>query len=182
MKSQAHSFRYIRNCLFALGISVSSSSFASEQAHVHGLVHLDVAVDASTLLVQLEAPLDSLLGFEHRPRTDAQKRAVDNLLKQLQQNANLIRPNAEALCKPIKTTIESEILKPNNPKKTEDEHAELEASFELNCEKADKLNTIEIGFFDTFKRIKKIEVQVASSKGQLKQSLKRPQKIVKLVR
>ena len=39
------------------------------QAHVHGAVQLEVALDGPTLSIALEAPLDSLLGFERAPRT-----------------------------------------------------------------------------------------------------------------
>jgi hypothetical protein len=63
--------------LLLVALGVSCSALAKEGAHVHGLVKLDVAVDAKTLTVQLEAPLDSLVGFEHRPRTAAQKQAAE---------------------------------------------------------------------------------------------------------
>ena len=42
-------------------------------AHVHGAVQLDVAVDGPTLTLTLEAPLDSVVGFERAPRTAAEK-------------------------------------------------------------------------------------------------------------
>lgn len=164
-----------------LGIAVNAA--ANEGAHVHGHVKLDVVIDAKTLIVQLEAPLDSLLGFEHRPRTAAQKQAADILLKQMNDGATLIRPEVAASCKPTKVTVESEALQFAKPAGGKDEeHADLDASFEFTCEQPDKLTFIEIGFFDAFKRIQKIEVQVAGPKGQSKQTLKRSDKILRLNR
>jgi uncharacterized protein DUF2796 len=173
----------LRGLLLLATFGISATVTAKEGAHVHGLVQLDVALDAKTLTVQLEAPLDSLLGFEHRPRTAAQKQAADALLKQMNEGNTLIRPEAGALCKPTKVNVESETLKSTKSAGVKDEeHADLDASFEFVCEQPDKLTFIEIGFFDAFKRIQKIEVRVAGPKGQSKQTLKRPDKMLRLSR
>lgn len=189
MKRSAPPLTQLHGLLLMLALALPTTVLAKEGAHVHGLVKLDVAVDAKTLTVQLEAPLDSLLGFEHRPRTAAQKQAAEAVLKQMKDGAALIRPEAAALCKPTKTTVEADTLQPAAPadskaSKTskEAEHADLDASFEFSCEQPDKLTFIELGFFDAFKRIQKIEVQVAGAKAQSKVTLKRPDKMLKLRR
>jgi hypothetical protein len=162
--------------LLMMALGMATSAAAKESAHVHGLVRLDVALDAKTLIVQLEAPLDSLLGFEHRPRTAAQKQAATTLLKQMNNGASLIRTEAAASCKPTQTAVQSDALQSTSPASSNaEEHADLDAKFEFTCEQPDQLTFLEIGFFDAFKRIQKIEVQVATSKGQLKQTLKRPE-------
>ncbi len=48
----------------------SSLVFAHGGAHVHGLIRMDLAIDGKTLTVQIEAPLDSLLGLNtaHAPQ------------------------------------------------------------------------------------------------------------------
>lgn len=82
----------------------------AQGAHVHGLVHLDVAVDAKTLTIALESPLDSLLGFEHRPRTAAQRKAAADVLARMNDGASLFRPDAAAQCTPTKTAVQAEVL------------------------------------------------------------------------
>lgn len=174
----------LRGLLLLATLGIAANATAKEGAHVHGLVRLDVAIDAKTLTVQLEAPLDSLLGFEHRPRTAAQKQAAEALLKQMNDGAALIRPEAGALCKATRATVESEALQaaPAAGGK-EEEHADLDASFEFTCGQPDKLASIDIGpFFDAFKRIQKIEVQVAGPQGQFKQALKRADRTLRLRR
>jgi len=161
---------------------------ANDAAHVHGIVRLAVAVDAQTLAIDIEAPLDSLLGFEHRPRTAAQRQAADAVLKQMNDAASLFRPDPAAQCTPSKTTIDAEVLQAAAPaaaskdKDKNDEHAELAARVEYACKEPGKLATIEVGLFDAFKRIRRIEAQTASAQGQSKQTLSRNSKVLKLRR
>jgi hypothetical protein len=173
-----------RGLLLAVLLGAAVAAQAKEGAHVHGLVRLDVAIDAKTLTVQLEAPLDSLLGFEHRPRTAAQKQAAEALLKQMNDGAALIRPEAAAQCKATQATVESAALQSTQAAGGKDEeHADLDASFEFTCGQPDKLASIDIGpFFDAFKRIQKIEAQVAGPQGQFKQALKRTDRTLRLRR
>ncbi len=174
----------------AVGFAVlhlSTSAQATEAAHVHGLMHLDIAVDKELMTLQLESPLDSLLGFERRPRTAAERQAADAVLKQMADAATLFKPDAAAQCVPTKVSIESAALQPASPAAGKDgnkesEHADLDASYEFKCAHPDKLTAVEIGLFDAFKRLQKIEVQVAGAKLQSKQTLQRPNKVVKLQR
>ena len=48
--------------------------------------------------------------------------------------------------------------------------------------KPDALRTLDVGLFDAYKRIQRIDVQVAGPKGQAKVTLKRPARKVQLVR
>lgn len=172
---------FCSSLIFCFALGLTATAVAHDSAHVHGLIRLDVGIDAKTLTVQIEAPLDSLLGFEHRPRTAAQKQAAQALLKKINNVTTLIQPSAAAACQSTKVTVESETLQSSKPANgNEEEHADLDASFELTCEHPDKLTIIELGFFDAFKRLQKIEVQVAGPKGQSKQTLKRPNKTLRL--
>lgn len=168
-------------------LHLSTSAQATEAAHVHGLMHLDIAIDKKLLTLQVSSPLDSLLGFERRPRTAAERQAADALLKQMADAATLFKPDAEAQCVPTKVNIESAALQSTSQAEgrngnKESEHADLEASYEFNCAYPDKLTAVEIGLFAAFKRLQKIEVQVAGAKLQSKQTLQRPNKVVKLLR
>ena len=169
--------------LIPVALAMPATLLAKEAAHVHGLVRLDVAVDGKTLTLQLEAPLDSVLGFEHRPRTTAQRQAGDALLRRMQDAASLFRPEAAAMCTPTRTRVDSQALQSGNAvADKEDEHADIEVSIEFSCLQPNQLTSVEVGLFDAFKRIQRIEVQVAGAKGQSKQTLNRPQKLLKLRR
>lgn len=183
-------------CVFALCAAPSAS--ATEAAHVHGVMKIDIALDKQVLTVQLDSPLDSLLGFEHRPKSPAQRLAADALLKRMSDGAALFRPTSAAQCALTATTVASAVLQsgvPIDPPASaphsalasaphdgeRGEHADIEASYAFRCVHPDALTTVEVGLFDAFKRLQKIEVQVAGPKGQSKQTLKRPQKSIRLV-
>jgi hypothetical protein len=40
-------------------------------AHVHGSAKLDIAVEDRTATIEIESPAESIIGFEHKARTDA---------------------------------------------------------------------------------------------------------------
>lgn len=168
----------------------SANAAAKEAAHVHGLMRMNVAVQAQTLTVQIEAPLDSLLGFEHAPRTAAQKAAADALIKSLNEDRSLVRPAAAANCSPTKTVVDAAVLKPadkvaaakKDGQKPDSEHADIDISYEFNCAQVDKLDTLTLGLFDAFKRLQKVEAQVVTAAGQSKQTMTRAQPVLKLKR
>ena len=167
--------------VFVIG---AGNAMARNAAHVHGAMRMNVAVQAQILTVQIEAPLDSLLGFEHAPRTNAQRAAADALVKRLNEDRSLVRPAAAALCSLIKTTVDAAALKPvDKPvaaKKDEEIHADIDIAYEFNCSQVDKLDSIAVGLFDAFKRLQKIDAQAATAQGQSKQTLTRIQPVLKL--
>jgi hypothetical protein len=155
-------------------------------AHVHGLVKLGIAVQGATVSIQLESPLDNLLGFEHRPRTPAERQAAKALLKQMQSAQGLFRFDTAAQCSLTRSEVESEVLNENkaaaasDDQGTESEHADLDASFEFTCREPARLTSAVIGLFETFSRIRRIEISVATDKGQFKRELERPQHTLSL--
>lgn len=164
---------------------VSTPALAQHKAHVHGVVKLDVAVQGATLSVQLEAPLDSLVGFEHRPRTDAQRQAAAAALRQLNDGAALFKPDAAAGCTLTRTEVNGDALQPaapGSPAPKDGGHADLDASYEFTCTTPAQLAGLEQALFSTFKRISRIEVQVAGARGQARQTLRRPASRVTLAR
>ena len=156
---------------------------AQQKAHVHGFVTLNIAVQGGQLSVQLEAPLDSLLGFEHRPRTDAQRKAAEAALAVINKPQDWLRPDAAAQCMLMRTNVQAGALQPATKADARpDEHADLDASIDFNCAAPGQLKALDLGLFDAFPRINRIDAQVAGASGQLKQTLRRPARTVRLTR
>ncbi len=171
----------LRCVLTAGALAMAIQANATEEAHVHGLMHINVAIDKQVLTIQLESPLDSLLGFENMPKTTTQRLAVDAMSKQMNDGAALFKPAIAAQCKLTKATVESAVFQATAPAGDKEEpHADLDASYEFTCAQPDKLTSVEIGLFQAFPRLQKIEVQVAGPKKQSKTSLSRPANTVKL--
>jgi hypothetical protein len=71
---------------------------------------------------------------------------------------------------------------PPAPAKGGAEHADLEASYRFQCAQPAQLRTLDLGLFEAYKRIQRIEVQVAGQTGQSKVTLRRPARSVTLTR
>lgn len=176
--------RHVRHLCWGVLLGTATAAHATEAAHVHGLMRLDIAVEKSTLTLQLETPLDSLLGFERAPRTAGERQAADALLKQMGNGAALFKPDAAAQCSLTQAHIDSPVLQTTAPttQGAGHEHADLDASYEFRCAHPEQLTGLDVSLFDAFKRLQKIEVQMAGVKQQSKQTLQRPNQRVTLPR
>jgi hypothetical protein len=153
---------------------------AAPHAHEHGVARLTVAVDGPVLSIDLDAPLDGFLGFERAPRTEAERRAAAALLTRLRDAASLFVPDAAAACKVEAVELVAPVLEPGA--RVQGGHADLEAQVAFRCAQPQALRTLEVRLFDAFARLQRIDVQVATARGQSKVTLKRPARAVPLGR
>jgi hypothetical protein len=165
--------RRVAAALLALGTG------AWGQAHVHGQARLDIVLDGPVLAIALEAPLDGIVGFEHAPRTAAQKQLAAQALAALKDPARLFTLPAEAQCRPETTEVEAPVLQGTDAR---DGHADLDARWRFRCAAPARLRALEQGLFEAFVRLQRLEVQVAGPQGQSKATLRRPVRAVTLRR
>jgi hypothetical protein len=169
--------RWLVTAGLALGAApvLAAGGHAQAHAHVHGAVQLEVALDGPTLSIALEAPLDSLLGFERAPRTAAEKQAAQDALTALRGSA-LFAPDAAAGCVFQSATADSEALQPGA---TAGEHADLDATATFTCARPEQLRRIDLGgLLDRFPRIQRLQAQIVTGQGQFKQTLKRTTRVL----
>jgi hypothetical protein len=167
----------------ALLLGATAAAQAAGHAHVHGVAKVDIAVEARRLSVQLEMPLDNLLGFERAPRTDAERKATDAALARLRTAAQMFAIDPAAQCSVANVELNSAALKLGNPDPQEeaDGHADIDASFEFACMDAAKAGFLDVGLFE-FARLQRLEVQVATPRGQFRRDLQRPARRISLVK
>jgi len=146
----------------------------AEHAHVHGLARLDVAVEAKRITLQLDTPLDNLLGFERAPRTPAERRQAEAAIAQLKAAATLFRIDPAAGCTLAQVALTSAALKLGTPDPADatSGHADLDGSFEFACTAGAKAGYIDTTLF-AFPTLRQVEVQVAAPTGQFKCTLTR---------
>ena len=151
-------------------------------AHLHGIASLQIAVDGSTLTLRLRTPLENLVGFEHAPRTEQQKKAVADMEQRLGMPESHFAPTTAAGCTPVATKLDSPF--PATAKtekggsgdqakgaahkdgKERDVHAELSAEFVFRCQSPDRLQGIEVKLFDRFSKLRRVDVELAGPRGQ----------------
>lgn len=170
----------MKKTLLLLALSLAFPAWAGK-AHEHGVARLDLAVDGNTLTVTLDTPLDGLLGFERAPRSEAEKRAADQAVATLRAADALFAIDPAARCAPASVTLESAPLKLGTAAPARnDGHGDLEGEFVFRCETAPAF--VDVSLFKAFPRLSRLDVQVATPKGQRRQVLKRPAQRIALPR
>jgi hypothetical protein len=155
------------------------------QAHEHGVAQLDVAVQAQRLVIELDTPLDNLLGFERAPRSDAERDKAAAAVARLRDAAVLFRIDAAAGCTLARVELNSAVLGLGTAAGATPgaaEHGDLSATFEFRCTAGARAGFVEVGLFDAFPGLKRLDLQVATPRGQLKATLRRPASRVALAR
>jgi hypothetical protein len=179
----AHTFGAAAMMLMAL------TAGAQQHAHTHGQLALNVAVDAQAITFQIESPLDNFLGFEHAPRTNAERKRVSDMAAQFNAADRLFQPDPKAGCTLAKVELNSAMLGLAHVRKKHDHHhghdehgrtggeknahADIDVLVVFSCPNAAAARFIDVNLFNAFKHIRTIDAQVATAQGQFKRSLKR---------
>lgn len=142
---------------------VALPGLALGAAHVHGVAKMDVSVDGARLAIAIEMPLDSAVGFEHVPKTDAQKTALDDAMRLLRNPAGLFVLPPEAEC--AVDSVEVSEPFPGGRAKAGG-HADFDADYIFRCARPAALNRLETTLFNRFPALKRIDVQRVTPSGQ----------------
>jgi hypothetical protein len=174
MQTRAHPFG--RQLALGAALCIAASAQAAGHAHEHGVVKLDIAIDAGTVTVQMQTPLDNLIGFERAPRNDAERKKADAAVARLKAADSLFRIDPAAGCTLGKVELVSAPLKlgASEPGAADDGHADLDADFTFTCRNAAGAAFIDLALFNAFAGMQRIEVQIAAPQGQFKRTLQRP--------
>lgn len=160
------------SCLIAVSALAGNRVFAAP-AHSHGVAALTVAIYGGTITVTIDAPLDSLVGFERAPKTDAERARVREMAQRLRSGDAFV-PTPAARCKLAKADLASAVLAPellgNSGAAPASEgggaHADVAATVAYRCEDVSALREIDVRLFDRFKRLRRIDARLAGPKGQ----------------
>lgn len=170
-----HAFSALAFLLVAAPWAVMAQ--AQQRAHVHGQVKLDVAVEGPAIVIAMESPLENFVGFEHAPKTDAEKKAAEAAVARLRAADQLFMIDPAANCKLGPIDLQSSALglgKAEADAGAAAGHADLDGSFAFNCTNAAAAKFIDIGLFTAFRGMRQIDAQIVTREGQFKRTLKRP--------
>jgi hypothetical protein len=172
--------------LLAAMAAAAGPGWAQTAPHVHGVVALQVAIDGPRVVLTLKAPLDSLVGFERAPRTDAERRVAADALARLREPDDLFRLDAPAACRRVSVQVEAPVLEARPAAgaaaASRDGHADLAAEIVYECGRPEALKALEVGLADRFKRTRRVEVEVVGPRGQSKTTLRGAARQVRLDR
>lgn len=144
----------------AICAAADDELFEEHHAHEHGVATLEVALEASRLVLQFRSPGMNLLGFEHRPRSAQDDAAVSRAMGWLRDPAAQFQPSTDAGCR----VVNSAITAPDWEHSAE--HSEFAAEYEFDCQRPAALKHLDVQLLKHLEADTKIEAQIASPEGQ----------------
>lgn len=172
---------HFKPMIAGMALAFATTVGAQQAAHEHGVAELRVALEASTLLIEFDSPLDSIVGFEHAPSTDQQREALLQAERSLQAFTPLFTLPAAAGCVLADVQLESPFPqedvaehdkhdhghdKHGHDHVDADAHADLYVAYQFDCANPAALDQLDLKLFDAFPRLQTIRAAVASSQGQ----------------
>ncbi len=165
--------RHPQTLAVALVLSLVTASAFAQKAHQHGHAQMQLTLSASgQLRLQLQGAMDGFLGFEHRPRNDAQRAAVEALRQQTLLADAVIALPAEAACRLTASEGRSMLFDPAPAKGTREGHADLELVQTFQCQTpsvltgaAGRKTGLEVSAFKHFTRLRTLELSFVVESG-----------------
>ena len=168
----------LRNGLLAVFVNaaVLGSAALSEEkrqldSHEHGLGELNIAVDGSTVAIELHAPGADIVGFEYVAKSFDDRLTVKKALKSLSHPLELFLLPDPAECRVTEAEAHLETEGVHDDHADHDDHAEgpvhseFHATYTLVCNNLSALTEITFAYFDAFENALELEVQLLTASG-----------------
>ena len=131
----------------------SKKEHREHKAHQHGHAEMSIAFDGMIGKISLETPTDNIIGFENKPKNDQQKKQSEEALLKLENNiAQMVQMDPSLSCVMSKHEVQVNY--------EEGGHSDVDASFEVKCQKSPVGTKIKFAFQKYFSRMKNVEIQV----------------------
>jgi hypothetical protein len=130
-------------------------------AHVHGKVSLDIAVEGKQLLIMLKSPAESFLGFEYQPKKEIDIQKHEQVKNQWMTKIGELFDWSPLVC---------EQDKDQRPKWSQEfsskNHSSITAEVTLNCDQLLAGRTLRVLLKEKYVGIQEVNVQTITSKGE----------------
>ncbi len=160
-----------------------------KDSHEHGAANLKIAMEGEKLHVEFEVPSESLIGFEHFPKSQSNRENFSESIKILSDPARLFSISSEGECLLVGMKISQSLFSNEDEHghdesedehghdESEDEHghdesekseihSEFKSNYSWNCQHLDEIDSIGTQLMTFFPKIEEIRVNWISSNGQ----------------
>jgi hypothetical protein len=148
----------------------SADEFVQHPPHEHGKVTINAAVDGNELVIELDSPAVNVVGFEHEPRNDQERAAVQAAAALLQNGRESFGMPREARCRFEKTELKApEWEQADDETAAHDEHehhADYHARFTYRCWSPDHLMWLQPTLVDKLRNVTEARINIATATGQ----------------
>jgi hypothetical protein len=166
----------IAACLLAHS-PLRAEDFEQHDAHEHGSITINIALESRKLTLELRAPEINVVGFEHSPRTALEKSAAADALAMLKSASGFIGVPPEARCRLTASQVTSPRWAADDH---QHEHSEYSARLSYVCDVPQKLEWLEPWVLGRLRDVHEARVSVISPEGQHSQNVRGPKERVPL--
>ena len=168
----------MRYMLATTVFALVATGAAAAPPHVHGVAAVDVALDGRRLEIDVDAPLENFVGFEHAPRSGKEREAVERMVATFARPEALFAPSAAAACAVKSVQLASPVIDssllvahgvtalPAAQSHEEAGHADLDAAIVFDCARPESLERLDVRMFAAFPRVHRVDAQVVTSERQ----------------
>ena len=157
-------------CLF-VSFDILAQVARQKDSHEHGAAIIKMVLEEERLQVEFEVPSESLIGFEHFPKSQSNRENFNEAIKILSDPSKLFSIPIKAECLLVGINV-SQSLFSNEEEHGHDEsekseiHSEFESNYYWNCQHLDEIDSIGTQLMSFFPRIEEIRVNWISNNGQ----------------
>ena len=170
---------FILVCI-SVSFNVLAESSRQKDSHEHGAANLKMALEGEKLQIEFEVPSESLIGFEHFPKSQSNRENFSDAIKILSDPSRLFSMSSKAECLLVGMSI-SQSLFSNEEEHGHDEsekehghdetekteiHSEFKSNYYWNCQHLDEVGSIGTLLMTFFPKIDEIQVNWISNNGQ----------------
>ncbi|MBU0500568.1 MAG: DUF2796 domain-containing protein [Gammaproteobacteria bacterium] len=149
------------------GLIAQAEVHRLQGAHVHGEARLDIAQEGSDLILEFYSPAMDILGFEHEPADETERKMAQEAEKRLRAADTLFKLPENAECKLTLAEVKAggEMHEAGKGRQEEGGHRDYEAQYAFRCS-GEFPAGIEVLLFDAFPSLHRIHAQLAGPDGQ----------------
>jgi len=168
-------------CLF-VSFDILAQVSRQKDSHEHGAAIIKMVMEDEKLQIEFEVPSESLIGFEHFPKSQSNRENFNKAIKVLSDPSKLFSQPIKAECLLVGMNV-SQSLFSNEEEHGHDEsekeeehghdesekseiHSEFKSNYYWNCQHLDEIDSIGTQLMSFFPRIEEIRVNWISNNGQ----------------
>ena len=168
-------------CLF-VSFDILAQVARQKDSHEHGAAIIKMVMEDEKLLIEFEVPSESLIGFEHFPKSQSNRENFNKAIKVLSDPSKLFSQPIKAECLLVGMNVSQSLFSSeeehgHDESEKEDEHghdesekseihSEFKSNYYWNCQHLDEIDSIGTQLMSIFPRIEEIRVNWISNNGQ----------------
>ncbi len=172
--------------------ATAEASFDQRGTHEHGRVTLNVAIDGSTLSLELDAPAINVIGFERAPRSAEEKQRVASVDRWLAGGVGMLGVPATAGCQLTRVEYAAPQVAAGSKGAAHDhdhdhehatdaeQHADYTARYTFTCSNPTALAWADLWLMRRLLNVESVDVNLITPRQQLQRRLARDEQRLSL--